>query len=218
MRGIIFDMDDLLVDSKHIWRAAEVRMLAEMGHTWDAELARHHKGMNAPDVAATLWRLLQPDGSCEHYQQILRSALIDEFSTAEIPPMDGAVDLVRRLHGLAPMAVASGSPAEAIERAMLRLNIRDCFQVIVSSESVPRGKPAPDVFLKAAERLGADPAHCLVFEDSLHGVHAALAAGMKVFAVPTVSPDQIARLATATFRSLAEVKCQDVTLALGIAT
>lgn len=215
MHGIIFDMDELLVDSKHIWRAAEVRMLAAMGHAWDAELSRHYKGMNALDVAATAWRILQPAGPCEHFQRIMRTALVEEFSTAQIPEMDGAVDLVRRLHGLAPMAVASGSPVEAIERAMRRLGIRDCFEAIVSSESVLRGKPAPDAFLKAAECLGADPAHCLVFEDSLHGVHAALAAGMKVFSVPTVSPDEIACLATGTFHSLADVTRQDVARVLG---
>jgi len=112
------------------------------------------------------------------------------------------------------MAVASGSPAEAIELAMQRLAIRDCFDVIVSSESVERGKPAPDVFLKAADCLHADPTRCLVFEDSLHGVRAALAAGMKVFAVPTLAADQIARLATRTFRSLAEVTRADVEQAI----
>ncbi len=214
MRGIIFDMDELLVDSKHIWRAAEVRMLAAMGHERTEDLVRRYKGMNARDVAATAWALLKPAGPLEHFQRIMRDALIHEFSVAEIPAMPGAVDLVRRLHGLAPMAVASGSPAEAIERAMQRLVIRDCFDAIVSSESVRRGKPAPDVFLKAAECLRADPAHCLVFEDSLHGVRAALAAGMKVFAVPTPAVDEISRLATRTFRSLQDATRTDVEQAI----
>lgn len=216
MHGIIFDMDELLVDSKHIWRTAEVRMLAAMGHRWTEDMALQYKGMNVPDVAATAWRVLKPDGPVERFQALMRSALIEEYAVAEIPPMDGAVDLVRRLRGLAPMAVASGSPAEAIERAMQRLAIRDCFDAIVSSESVKRGKPAPDVFLKAADCLHADPACCLVFEDSLHGVRAAVAAGMKVFAVPTVAPEEIARLATATFPSLTDVTRQDVALALGL--
>ncbi len=216
MHGIIFDMDELLVDSIHIWRAAEVGMIAAMGHTWTVELARQYKGMSVANVAATAWRVLKPAEPVEHYQRMLRRALIEEYAVADIPPMDGAVDLVRRLQGLAPMAVASGSPLEGIERAMQRLDIRGCFDAIVSSESVARGKPAPDVFLKAAECLHADPAHCLVFEDSLHGVHAALAAGMKVFAVPTVAPDEISRLATATFRTLAAVTPEEVARACGI--
>jgi HAD superfamily hydrolase (TIGR01509 family) len=217
MHGIIFDMDELLVDSLHIWRAAEEQMIAAMGHAWSAELARQYKGMSVRNVAVTAWQVLRPAQSVEHFQKFLRSALIEEFAVAEIPPMPGAVDLVRRLRGLAPMAVASGSPLEGIERAMQRLGIRDCFDVVVSSESVPRGKPAPDVFLKAAECLGVDPACCLVFEDSLHGVRAAVAAGMKVFAVPTVAPDEIARLASGTFRSLAEVTREDVLRAWGMA-
>lgn len=216
MHGIIFDMDELLVDSKHIWQAAEVRMLTAMDRQWDPELAQQYKGMNALDVAATAWRIVRPSGPMDRFQRIMRDALIDEYGTAVIPQMDGAVDLVRRLRGLAPMAVASGSPAEAIELAMRRLEIHDCFEVIISSESVPHGKPAPDVFLKAAGCLGAEPVHCLVFEDSLHGVRAALSAGMKVFSVPSVTPDQIARLATRTFPSLAQVTRQDVAMALGL--
>ncbi len=217
MHGIIFDMDELLIDSMPIWRAAEERLLAAMGREWDAELAANYKGMNALDVAATAWRLVSPGGSLEHYQTVMRNGLIEEYAGAEIRPMDGAVDLVRRLHGLTPMAVASGSPSEGIERAMQQLSIRECFEVIVSSESVQRGKPAPDVFLKAAKMLGAEPANCLVFEDSLHGVRAAVSGGMKVFAVPSVSPDEIAKMATRTFRSLAQVDRADVAEAFGIA-
>jgi HAD superfamily hydrolase (TIGR01509 family) len=217
VHGIVFDMDELLIDSRHIWRAAEVRMLAAMGHERTDDLARQYKGMSARDVATTAWQLLKPAGALEHFQRIMRDALVHEFSVAEIPAMPGAVDLVRRLRGLAPMAVASGSPVEAIERAMQRLVIRGCFDAIVSSESVERGKPAPDVFLKTADCLRADPAHCLVFEDSLHGVRAALAAGMKVFAVPTLAADEIEQLATRTFRALADVAREDVASALGIA-
>lgn len=216
MYGIIFDMDELLVDSRHIWRAAEERMLASMGHAWSSDLAGQYKGMSVLDVAATVWGIVRPAGPVERYQQIMRSALIDVYSTAEIPPMDGAVGLVRRLVGLAPMAVASGSPLEGIERAMERLELRGCIDVIISSESVARGKPAPDVFLKAAECLKAEPGRCLVFEDSLHGVRAGVAAGMKVFSVPSVSPEEIGRLATGVFRSLAEVTREAVGCALGI--
>ncbi len=216
MHGIIFDMDELLVDSRHIWRIGEERMLAAMGRAWSEDLAREYKGLNALDVAATAYRICQPAGPVEKYQTIMRDALIEAYGQAEIPPMAGAVGLVRRLHGLAPMAVASGSPVEGIERAMQRLEIRGCFDVVISSESVARGKPAPDVFLKAAELLGAAPAECLVFEDSLHGVRAARAAEMAVFAVPTVAPEEIARLATGVFGSLAEVTRDEVGRVLGL--
>jgi beta-phosphoglucomutase-like phosphatase (HAD superfamily) len=86
---------------------------------------------------------------------------------------------------------------------------------MISSDSVAKGKPAPDVFLKAAELLGAAPQRCIVFEDSYHGVQAGLAAGMKVFAVPSTRGNGIERLATRTFSSLAEVTLEDISAELG---
>lgn len=213
--AIIFDMDELLVDSKPIWRAAESALFESMGHRYDEQTARIYKGKNAFDVAAALHALLRPPGEVAGYQQIMRLALLDEYAKGQIVPMDGAVEMVRRLHGVAPMAVASGSPLEGIELAMGRLGIRQCMGAIVSSESVPRGKPHPDVFLKAADLLGAAPRDCLVFEDSITGVRAALAGGMKVFAVPSLSGTGLEQVATRTFGSLRHVTVEDVREALG---
>ena len=94
---------------------------------------------------------------------------------------------------------------EAIELATRRLGMFGHFAVVISSESVKRGKPYPDVFLAAAERLGVDPKECLVIEDSLIGVEAALAAGMRVFAVPSGNHGAIAKKATRSFASLDEI-------------
>ena len=114
----------------------------------------------------------------------MRRFLLEAFADP-VAPLPGADALVRALAPHYPLALASGSPEEAIRGVLESAGWAPLFRVVVSSESVAAGKPAPDVFLAAAARLGAAPARCLVFEDSLHGVRAARAAGMRCFVVPS---------------------------------
>ena len=134
----------------------------------------------------------------------MRTRLIEEFRRGVVE-MPGAVGLVQRLVGKYPLALASGSPMEAINMSLQTLGIQRCFDQVISSESVARGKPNPDVFLRAAELLQVPPANCVVFEDSLVGVTAARAAGMQCYAVPSGHLTEITALATRVFASLAEV-------------
>ena len=99
----------------------------------------------------------------------------------------------------------SGSPLDAIHAALSQLGILECFSVVISSESVARGKPHPDVFLAAANALGMLPNRCLVFEDSLIGVRAAVATGMRVVCVPSGPSEEIRRITPYVFESLADV-------------
>ncbi len=200
----IFDMDDLLIRSAGIWRKAEETLLAAIGHQWTAELAIQFKGMNALDVAATIHRVLQPTLPLADCQRIMRDSLLESFK-GKITAIHGAADLVRALYGRWPLAVASGSPLEAIRAALAQVGILECFDRLITSESVARGKPHPDVFLAAAEQLKISPDRCVVFEDSLIGVRAAVAAGMRVVCVPSGNADEIRRLTTYVFRSLADV-------------
>lgn len=204
MIGIIFDMDDTLVATASLWRQAETHLLTQLGSAWSEELALQYKGMNAYDVAATIHRILKPGVSVESCQNILRDALIGAFAANPPAAMPGAVECVRRLARTAPLALASGSPLCVIESVLDRLDLRSQFKCLVSSESVPKGKPAPDVFLAAADALGIAPNLCLVFEDSLIGVRAAGAANMACFAVPSSHPDEIARVADRVLHSLAD--------------
>lgn len=207
--ALIFDMDDLLVASAPLWLAAEEKLLGAIGATWTEELAIQYKGMNALDVAATIHRILRPEISLERCQGIMRDELIARFGGA-IEAMPGAVDLVRRCRGRWPIAVASGSPLVAIKGALSALGILDCFNQVITSESVQRGKPHPDVFLAAAGGLGVGPERCLVFEDSLIGVRAAREAGMACFAVPSGNQAAITEIATRVFPSLADVSENDI--------
>jgi HAD superfamily hydrolase (TIGR01509 family) len=106
--------------------------------------------------------------------------------------IDGAVDAVRRLAARYPLGLASSSNRQLIDAALELAGLASCFKATVSSEEVARGKPAPDVYLEAARRLGVDPTRCAAVEDSHGGIRSANAAGMRVIAFPNPSypPDE----------------------------
>jgi len=211
IQGVIFDMDELLLDSAPHWRAAAAHLMRLMGAEWTPEFAARYQGRNAHDVACFIHREIPSQRTEEECVRLMRDELLRRFQEEELKAMPGAVDLVRRLHGRFPMAVASGSPLPCIERAMHTLGLAEYLMVMLSSESVPRGKPEPDVFLAAAEKLGVAPARCVVFEDSLAGVQAGKAAGMRVFAVPSgPRRAEVEALADRTFPSLADVREGDL--------
>ena len=207
-------MDDTLAATSGLWRKAEVKLLEAIGQLWSPALAIQYKGMNALDVAATIHRATRPALSVKECQELMRNALFEEFEKGPIEPMPGAIECVRTLAKTYPLAVASGSPLPLIEMTMEILGIKECFKAILSSESVYRGKPFPDIFLAAAKTLGADPVRCLVVEDSLIGTQAARAAGMTCFAVPSSSPKEIVVIATRTFPSLSKIMPEDVASAV----
>ena len=119
----------------------------------------------------------------------MRSSRASSRAIASEPPpaIDGAVDAVRRIAAEVPVAIASSAHPDVIAAAVDAIGVRDVLGAIVSSDEVPHGKPAPDVYLVAAERLGVEPARCLVVEDSVNGVRAGKAAGMFVVLVPNAS-------------------------------
>jgi HAD superfamily hydrolase (TIGR01509 family) len=122
--------------------------------------------------------------------------------------MLGAASAVRAMAGKRRLALASGSPLELIEFTLAKLELRDAFEIVISSEAVPRGKPHPDVFLAAAELLKVPAADCFVLEDSLVGVQAAEAAGMPCLAIPSLlaATPAIAAIATVVAPSLDQVR------------
>jgi HAD superfamily hydrolase (TIGR01509 family) len=199
---VIFDMDDTLVSSAPTWQQAERRLFRLLGHDYLPEVAQRYKGMNAWDVARTAHDILQPAGitvaECQH---AMRAYLLEAFA-GPLEPMPGAGALLEALAGRVPLAVASGSPLEAIRGVLARFAWTDAFTWLLTSEDVPRGKPAPDIFLATAAAAGVDPANALVIEDSLHGVRAAKAAGMTCFVVPSSSDPAIPATADRTFPSL----------------
>jgi HAD superfamily hydrolase (TIGR01509 family) len=132
----------------------------------------------------------------------------------ELPVVPGAVEAVRRLAGDGyRLAVASSSNRELIDAVLRRLELESVFEVTVSSEEVARGKPAPDVYLEAARRLGVDATRCVAIEDSASGIRAAHAAGMRVIAYPNrhyPPAAEILALADDVLRSLDDVAFEAV--------
>jgi HAD superfamily hydrolase (TIGR01509 family) len=123
----------------------------------------------------------------EHDADIARSivdALVQRYRAEGPPRIPGAVEAARRIAALYPVAVASGAPRRLIDVALAAAGLDDMVQIVVSADDVAHGKPAPDVYLEAARRLGVEPGRCLVVEDSANGLRAARAAGMVVALVP----------------------------------
>jgi HAD superfamily hydrolase (TIGR01509 family) len=181
--AIVFDLDGVLVDSEQVWDEIRQAVVAERGGRWRDEATRAMQGMSTPEWAAYLAGPLGADGTPEELARVVTAAMADRYRAA-VPLLPGAVDAVTALAARWPLAVASSSPPELIRAVLDSAGIAGRFRAVVSSEEVPRGKPAPDVYLAAAGRLGVEPVRCVAIEDSANGLRSAAAAGMTVVAVP----------------------------------
>jgi HAD superfamily hydrolase (TIGR01509 family) len=207
INAVIFDMDRLLVETSAVWERPAQGLMSELGLDWSVDISRHYRGMDATDVVKTIFRLFKPDVPIEKCHAIYRNALLEAFASAEIKMMPGADAIFEYLHGKVKMTIASGSPPEGIEEVLNRFGWHNYFDLTVSSENVGsgRGKPFPDVFIATAESIGTAPSCCLVLEDALAGVKAALSAGMHCVAVPTADAEEMHKLGVETFGTLSDV-------------
>ncbi|WP_037307479.1 HAD family hydrolase [Amycolatopsis orientalis] len=181
MEAVIFDLDGVLVDSEKMWDEVRRAVAYEFHGTWRDESTRAMQGMSTPEWAAYLAHDLGVQLRPADVAQVVIERMARRY--AEKPPIiPGGPDVVREVAKHWPVAIASSSPPLLI-KAFLDIT-RLPVPTAVSSEQVGAGKPAPDVYLKAAELLGAEPKNCAAVEDTTNGLRAALAAGMTVFAVP----------------------------------
>jgi HAD superfamily hydrolase (TIGR01509 family) len=183
--AVIFDLDGLLADTEPFWVESSSVLLARRGRVYDPSLKRVFMGRRPLEV---VHRMIDHYGLTDAPGDLLAERLQIQqqlYADNEIAPMPGALELVGALEreGV-PIAVASGSPIFLMRTVLERIGLLQRLPVHVSSEQVERGKPAPDLFLLAARLLGAPPATCVVVEDAIAGVEAALAARMAVVAVP----------------------------------
>lgn len=183
VEAVVFDMDGVIVDSEQRWEAVRRRLVITSGRAYPDEATRKMQGMSAPEWEAYLHDELGVPGTpAEIGRRVV--AEIEASYRADLPLIPGVDEAVRVLAARFPLAVASSSNRELIELALDLAGLADAFQTVVSSEEVERGKPAPDVYLEAASRLGIAPEHCTAVEDSSNGIRSAHAAGMRVVAVP----------------------------------
>jgi HAD superfamily hydrolase (TIGR01509 family) len=205
--AVIFDLDGVLLDSEQRWNEVKEVLVRESGGTWREEAPRRMMGMSSPEWVAYLRDdLAVPLEAADINRQVVRR--MEESYVADLPLLPGAAEAVRVLAARWPLALASSSNREIIDRFLELSGFGDAFALTVSSEEVPRGKPAPDVFLEAARALGVEPARAVVIEDSSNGLRAAAAAGMPVIAIPNphYPPDSDAlALAAATVSGVAEI-------------
>lgn len=186
MRAVIFDFDGLVIDSEHAVAKGFIEVLAARGFTLGMEDMSHLFGSTEVDH---LWDELIADctGGTVTIDDLgpdlsrAIPALIDA-----LPLLPGVIEVLDATEAAGHRTgLATGQDPKRLDEHLARHGITSRFDTIVTSSEVPKGKPAPDIFVEAARRLGVDPGHCLVLEDSVHGCEAALAAGMIVVACPS---------------------------------
>jgi HAD superfamily hydrolase (TIGR01509 family) len=207
--AVIFDLDGLLLESEQVWNAAKERLVRERGGTWKDEAERAMMGMSSPEWSRYMHDELElEDLAPEEISAAVVELLAEEYER-ELPLLPGADAAVRRLAASRPLGLASSSNREIIDLALRTAGWTDLFAVTVSSEEVARGKPSPDVYLKAARRLGVAPERCAAIEDSAAGIRSASAAGMRVVAIPNEAyppDDEALGLAAVVLESLDQLE------------
>lgn len=178
--AVIFDMDGVLVDSNEAHYETFRKLGEDLGQPYPRELWARSIGMHN-NAIFPLW--LGPGLSEERALELAarKEAMYRELAADILKPVRGAVELARALHDEGvPIAVGSSGPRLNVELALRVTGLGPFMRTVVCGDDVKHGKPSPDIFLKAAERLGHLPAACVVIEDAPQGIEAALAAGMKV--------------------------------------
>jgi beta-phosphoglucomutase len=185
-RAVIFDIDGTIVDNMHL-HAEAFAVFAErhgLPPLTQDDRARLDGRRNS-EIFPILFKREVPRDEWLAYEHE-KEGLYRELSRGRLSPMNGLQPLIDRLeHEGIPKALATSAPKLNVEHTLAELGLSGAFSTIVRGDEVARGKPAPDVFIEAARRLGVDPAGCLVFEDAPMGVEAAHAAGMRVVALTT---------------------------------
>ena len=182
--AVVFDMDGVLVDTERLWDEVREALTEEWGGRYTPEAQEAMMGMSSREWSRYLHETVGLREPPDVINREVVRRMLARYET-DLPVVPGAVEAVHRLtDGGLRLAVASSSNRELIDAVLRRLGLTGLFEVTVSSEEVPRGKPAPDVYLEAALRLGVAPARCIAVEDSASGIRAAHAAGMRVIAYP----------------------------------
>ncbi|GHG23060.1 MULTISPECIES: HAD family hydrolase [Amycolatopsis] len=205
MDAVIFDLDGVLVDSERIWDEVRRAVVAEHGGTWREEATRALQGMSTPEWARYLVEELGARSTPAEIATLVVKRMAARYA-AEPPLIPGAVEVVRQVSNRWPVAIASSSPVILIKGFLDVTGLP--VGAAVSSEQVGAGKPAPDVYLRAAELLGVAPGQCAAVEDTTNGLRSALAAGMAVYAVPNphFPPDpEVLKQATAVVEKITDL-------------
>jgi HAD superfamily hydrolase (TIGR01509 family) len=207
IEAVVFDLDGLLLDTEQVWDEVREALTRERGGRWHDRAQADMMGMSSKE-----WSRYMHDelGLSEPPDELNRLVVerMQERYREKLPLVDGAVDAVRRIGERWPLGLASSSNRPLIDLALDEMGVAELFRATVSSEEVEGGKPAPDVYLEAARRLGARPQDVAAVEDSGNGIRSAKSAGMHVIAIPNPHfppPEDVLSEAAVVLESLAEL-------------
>ena len=207
IRAVVFDLDGVLLDSERLWDQARREVAIGHGAHWRADATAAMLGMSSVEWSQYMRDTLGVDLAPDRIVELVVAGLLEQYRR-RLPLIPGAVAAVQRIGRRWPLALASSAGRPVIDAVLAIAGLQHEFQATVSSEEVPRGKPAPDVYLEAARRLGQPPRACAAVEDSANGIRSALAAGLHVVAVPNPDyppPAGVLAEAQIVLRSLAEL-------------
>jgi HAD superfamily hydrolase (TIGR01509 family) len=181
--AVIFDLDGVLLDSESAWLEVKREFAQEAGGHWQKRAQWDMLGMSSIEWSRYMHDELGVPVPPGEISREVADRLAERYRE-RLPLLPDAVESVRALAAEWPLGLASSSNRDVIDLVLTLAGITDCFGATVSSEEVPAGKPAPDVYLEAAKKLAVEPADCAAIEDSANGIRSAHSAGMAVIAVP----------------------------------
>jgi HAD superfamily hydrolase (TIGR01509 family) len=183
IEAVVFDLDGVLLDSEQLWDEVREELARERGGRWHERAQRDMMGMSSPEWSRYMHDVIGLPEPPEAINQEVVRRMAARYERA-LPLLPGAREAVERLSARWPLGLASSSNRQLIDLVLRVSGLGRFFRATVSSEEVPRGKPAPDVFIETARRLGVPAERVAVVEDSENGILAGRAAGMRVVAIP----------------------------------
>ncbi|GAA0810005.1 HAD family hydrolase [Spirilliplanes yamanashiensis] len=183
IEAVVFDLDGVLIDTEGVWEEVRRAYVAEAGRAFLPDSQTRMMGMSTPEWS----RHLSEDVGVGRAPEVVAAEVLERMAgryREALPLIPGGVEAVHRLGERYRLALASSSARVLIDQVLQTAGLTGAFEATYSTEQVPRGKPAPDVYLTAVEALGLTPAVCAAVEDSSNGLRAAAAAGLAVVCVP----------------------------------
>ncbi len=212
IEAIIFDMDGLLVNSEPYWEQARQILASELDKPWGLEDQIAVMGSNTARWADYMIQRMGLEMTPQEVQTRIL-AYMQALYRERVPYLPGAIQAVELAASRYPTGLASGSHISLIEAVLSDPPMGGKFQAVVCADDMPHGKPAPDVYLEAARRLGVPPTNCVCLENSKNGMLAGLAAGMKLIAVPDerfAADAQVLARADLVLKSLEQFRLEDL--------
>jgi HAD superfamily hydrolase (TIGR01509 family) len=212
MNAVVFDLDGVILETEELWNEVREGLARERGGRWSDQAQADMMGMSSTEWSQYMHDVVGLPESPDEINREVVERMLDRY-TERLPLIEGAVDAVKRLAVDWPLGLASSSNRVLIDRVLEVSGLAQYFQATVSSEEVARGKPAPDVYLEVARRLGVEPATTAAVEDSASGIRSANASGARVIAIPNRAfppPDDVLTLAEVVLDSIEELDAETV--------